>query len=420
MLPRRRDDPERHQGGAGTDQGDEDRRSQGTSCDSEGTEALEHAEDPCHEGVGDHPRQQREGRDVDDRVADTDDAGDGERDDVLRNQAHHCQRHAPQGDPDRQPPSHPAAPHQRGAGDAADDRTDAHGPLEHAHGRVVPPEQVDGQDDDEHAERATDRRLQRNEADDDRHPVVRPDRMQPFPDLADEVSLGAILDREALVAQPEQQRRREQAAGSGEDEDRRHVGDGHEDGGDQRPDNDTERVERAAGDVDGRQLLRRTAQRRHQCRVTGPERRERDGGHDRQQVDDRRGPAPHQHRAGRQGGDAAHQARDHEHALPGHPVGVRRDDRREQRGRKQSQHPDQAGGEGTAVRVGHEHERDRERPLGGVRRAEGEQRADERAVAQKACVHGRDRHVSGRRARGPLQAGTAAGVDLAPTTSSTR
>ena len=128
--------------------------------------------------------------------------------------------------------------------------------------------------------------------DDDRDAVVRPDRVEPLPDLVDEVPLRPVLDGEALVAQPKQQRRGEQAAASREDEDRGHVGDGHEHGGDQRTCDHTERVECATGDVDRGQLLRRAAQRRHQRRVTGPVRRERDGRHDRQQVDDRRRPAP--------------------------------------------------------------------------------------------------------------------------------
>ena len=61
-------------------------------------------------------------------------------------------------------------------------------PWMHADARLGPVEQVDGDDDDEHRERAADRGLQHHEPDDDRHAPVGADGGEALADLGGQPS----------------------------------------------------------------------------------------------------------------------------------------------------------------------------------------------------------------------------------------
>jgi len=88
-----------------------------------------------------------------------------------------------------------------------------------------------------------------------------------------------------------------------------------------------------------------------------------------------------------EGGQGTDDAGEDQHPLTRHPVGVHRDDRRQQGRWQESYEPDQPDRQGAAVGVGDQADRDRERPLRGESQAGGQQGAHQGAVAQEAHVH---------------------------------
>ena len=198
---------------------------------------------------------------------------------------------------------------------------------------------------------------------------------------------GTGRARHPRVVQPDQERSRDQPAGTGEHEHGGHVVDGHQQRRHQRADDHAERVQPAAHDVHRRELVGGAAEQRHQGRVAGPVRREGDRGHDRQAVDHHGGTAGDQDRRDRERGQPSDQAGRDQQPLRRPPVGVRRDDGGQQGRRHEPEHADDADRERAAVRVGDQADGHHERPLRRERRSERQQRADQGAVAQQAQVH---------------------------------
>ena len=142
-------------------------------------------------------------------------------------------RHAPQHDGDRQPAGHRAAADQQGGQGAADEGADAHRALDHPDAGLATVQQVDRDDHDQHGERPADHRLQHHEDEDGRHAAVAAHGVQPLAHLADQVDPPGRRVVEPLVRQTQHQDGRDQAADAGEDEDRGHVADADEQGGDE-------------------------------------------------------------------------------------------------------------------------------------------------------------------------------------------
>ena len=255
---------------------DEEGHQERAEADRQGAEALQDAEHPGQHLAGGHPGDEGEGRDVDHGVAEADDRRGEQGEDVVRQQPHQRQRQAPEDDGDAEPPRHRPAADQQRAGHAPDQRADADGSLDHADARLATLEEVDRDDHDEDAERSPDHRLEHHEPEHHVDAVVGADAGETVPDVGEEGTSGTGGARHPRVVQPDQERSRDQPAGTGEHEHGGHVVDGHQQRRHQRADDHAERVQPATQDVHRRELVGGAAEQGHQGRVARPVRREGD------------------------------------------------------------------------------------------------------------------------------------------------
>src|SRR6185503_20844885 len=145
----------------------EDRRDDRAKAERPDDEALEHTEDASQHVRRRRPLEKREPGDVDERVADPEDAEEQQRRHSGRPGAEEDERDAPEDEPERERrPEAPQAYESQGDG-GAEEPTDADGRVEEARSRAAEIEQLEGGDDDEHVECASHERLRGVEADDE-------------------------------------------------------------------------------------------------------------------------------------------------------------------------------------------------------------------------------------------------------------
>ena len=219
---------------------------------------------------------------------------------------HHGQRHPPQAHRDRQPPHHrPAADEHRRDDGAGDERADADGALDHADAGLPAVEQVDRDHHDEHGERAADQRLQHHEEEDRADTGVAAHGLHALAHLGDEVRPAAARVVEPLVLQTQHQHRRQHPAAPANVNTDARSETSTRSAATNGPRITLTESSTPAHHVDRGELLGRPAEQRHQRGVARAVRRERDGRHDRERVDDPVRPAGDQDRRRQQGGQAA-------------------------------------------------------------------------------------------------------------------
>ena len=175
------DDDER---GARAEPLDEDRREQAAERDPERQDRLEAGEHAREDGLVRHPGQDREPADVDQRVADADQAEQHDRRRLLRDGADERERRAEQRDPDPEPGGEPAAPDQREGEERAEHAARADGRVQDADARVARVEQVDREDDGEHGQAPARERLDDPEPRDQRQRAIARDGREALDDVA--------------------------------------------------------------------------------------------------------------------------------------------------------------------------------------------------------------------------------------------
>ena len=232
---------------------------------------MHDAEDSREHFVRRRPLQEREPRHVLDDVGDPDQREGDERDrgrGVRRDEDH---RSARAGDGDPEHPREPAPPdeHQREHG--SDQPPDPDCRIEVADAAGPDVQQLEGGDRDQHAHRAVDERLSREEADHELEAPVASDRAEALdgfvhdrPWLADQRRLVGLQQR------GQQQRRPDERPGGGREDDPG-VRDREEDAADRRAGAEAEALERARADVGGGQLLGRSRERGEQGSLRGLE-----------------------------------------------------------------------------------------------------------------------------------------------------
>ncbi|CAA9482369.1 MAG: hypothetical protein AVDCRST_MAG13-1244 [uncultured Solirubrobacteraceae bacterium] len=273
---------DRHERRAQAEPVDDERRRQTAGRDPEREDGLEAGEHPREDRLVGEAAEQREAGDVDEGVAHADDAEEHERRGLLGDGADEDQRRAEQRhaepEPRREPPAadqpereqraeHPARPDRRG---------------EHADARVARSEQVDGHGHRQHAEAAAGERLHEAEPGDQRQSAIAEDEPEA---LEEPVGARAGRARRGVVREPDHRQGPDQRGDRARGEGGRRTGERQQERRDGGPGQRRPRVEQAADGVRAGQLLRRGAQRGQEGAVRGPERRERDRGHDGQGVD---------------------------------------------------------------------------------------------------------------------------------------
>ena len=170
----RRHEADRDEREANAEQLDDQRREQAAGRDPEREDRLEAREHAREDGLVRQPGQQREAADVDQRVADADQAEQDDRRCQLGNDADQSQRRTEQRDADAEPAGESATSDQPERQDRAEHATCADGRIQDTDARISRVEEVDRNHHGEHGQAAARERLHHPERRDQRRACDRP------------------------------------------------------------------------------------------------------------------------------------------------------------------------------------------------------------------------------------------------------
>ncbi len=168
----RRQEADRDEREANAEHVDDERREQAADRDPERQDRLEAREHARQDGLVRQPGQHREAADVDQRVADADQAEQDDRRRLLGNDADQRQRRAEQRDPDAEPAGESATPDQPEREDRAEHAAGADRRVQDTDARISRVQQVDRDDDGEHGQAAARERLHHPEHRDQRQRAI--------------------------------------------------------------------------------------------------------------------------------------------------------------------------------------------------------------------------------------------------------
>ena len=229
----RREQADGDEGGADAEQVDDQRREQAADRHAEGEDRLEAGEHPREHGLVGEPREEREAADVDQRVADADEAEQDDRRRLLGREADEGQRRAEQRDADAEPAPEPAAPDEREREQRAEHAAGADGRVEDADARVPRVEEVDRDDDGEHDQAAAREGLDHPQPGDQREGPVPLDGREALQQLAP-ARARCVRPRRRVVGEGDDDRGGEQRRRGAHGEHQRGAARGEQDGRDQR------------------------------------------------------------------------------------------------------------------------------------------------------------------------------------------
>ena len=280
----------------------------------------------------------REGVDVDERVAEADQhhrqrgnrdgRPDGDRD----------QRQRPEKNADAEVERKPPALCEDERDQPADQTTDADDGVEVPDPRRPDVEQVEADRDDEDGRRPGDDTLRAEEPDQEAKIAVAEDHAEAGARVPDEPlglrRLSCLLCRHLPRREPEHEQHRPEKGDAVDDEDRLDVRNGEQDAPERRPREHPDAVERARGDVRGRQFTRVSRERRQKGGLSGTEARRRDGRPDHERIHEDGRPVHGDHHRACQGERRANEVGQRHHELARVAVGERRRDRERDRHRQ--------------------------------------------------------------------------------------
>ena len=152
--------PADDQRAAGPDPRDEDRRDEPAERRTSVGDAVDEPEDGDPRCVRGHPLDEGEPGDIDEGIADADGDHGAEGHDRIDDEADHRDRRTPARERDRERRTKALATCERDRGDRPEQPAQTHRRVERSHARIAQAEQLDGRDDDEDRQQATDERLQ--------------------------------------------------------------------------------------------------------------------------------------------------------------------------------------------------------------------------------------------------------------------
>ena len=196
----RQQEPDHDQGGPLAAGVDEHRRGHRAEPDTGGDERLEDPEHPGEHRVRRHAHRQREERHVGDRVAQTDDREQGQRQPLPGHGADQHERQAPQHQRQREPRAEVAAADEQRDAERPDHATGADGGPQRRDPRVAGPQQLERQHDHQHVQSAAHERLGEPEPEDQPQVAVAGRRPQPLDGVVDQGTACAAGRRRVAAA----------------------------------------------------------------------------------------------------------------------------------------------------------------------------------------------------------------------------
>ena len=175
----RREQPDPDERGTDAEQLHDQRRDQPAGRHPEREDRLEAGEHARQDGLVGEPREQRESADVDQCIADADQAEQNDRRRLLGSEADHRQRRPEQRDAEPEPGGEAAAADELERGDRPEQSAGADRGVEHADARVAGVQEIDGDHHREHREGAAGERLHDAERGDQRQAAVGRDGGEP-------------------------------------------------------------------------------------------------------------------------------------------------------------------------------------------------------------------------------------------------
>jgi hypothetical protein len=155
----RREQADRHEGETNADQLNEEGRYEAPDRHPERQDRLEAGEHPREDGLVGQPGKQRESRDIDQRVADSDDAKEHNGRRLMGEGADDDERRPEERDASAEPERESAAPDKAKREERAEHPARSDGRDQDAHRRVACAQEVDGDHDGENGEAAARERL---------------------------------------------------------------------------------------------------------------------------------------------------------------------------------------------------------------------------------------------------------------------